>query len=224
MTAVAAAKKLSSWACVTEVFCDVRSDSVRAMMVTLRLAPTPCANSTVPKNITSIKGAMKANSIAPMPLQSFRKLLAVRLGCIRKRDINSIAGLPTLVRFVLERHGRHQQALIARQVGDVVAEPRHEQRPLVENSDHHDVTRASGVVLHVVDEGVAVDLSVDRDVNERVVALHIHVDLVRVEQCWDQASEQALELTLLVARLQWAGLQLAVRQLLGLHAPGEHQA
>src|SRR5215813_14884454 len=94
MIAVAAAKKLLSWVDVTEVFWDVRSDSVRAMMVTLRLVPMACENSIVPKNITSINGTIKANSTAAMPLQSFGKLRAVRLACIRKLDIDSMLKLP----------------------------------------------------------------------------------------------------------------------------------
>ena len=54
---------LVSWASVTEMFCDVRSDSVRAISVTLRSTATPDENSTVPKNSTSIRGTTMANSI-----------------------------------------------------------------------------------------------------------------------------------------------------------------
>ena len=54
----------------TEVDCEVRSDSVRAISVTLRSTATPDENSTVPKNITSMIGTITANSVAAMPLQS----------------------------------------------------------------------------------------------------------------------------------------------------------
>jgi len=49
---------------VSVVDCDVRSDSVRAINVTLRSIATADENSTVPKNITSISGTMTANSVA----------------------------------------------------------------------------------------------------------------------------------------------------------------
>ena len=45
MMALLALKKLVSWVSVTEVFCDVRSDSVRAISVTLRSTATPDENS-----------------------------------------------------------------------------------------------------------------------------------------------------------------------------------
>ena len=63
MIAVLALKKLVSWVSVTVVFCDVRSDSVRAISVTLRSTATPDENSSVPKNSTSISGTITANSI-----------------------------------------------------------------------------------------------------------------------------------------------------------------
>ena len=63
---------------LTDVDCDVRSDSVRAISVTLRSTATPDENSTVPKNITSMTGTMTANSVAAMPLRSVHNLATVR--------------------------------------------------------------------------------------------------------------------------------------------------
>ena len=45
MIAPLALKKLVSLVSLTEVFCDVRSDSVRATIVTLRSIATPAENS-----------------------------------------------------------------------------------------------------------------------------------------------------------------------------------
>ena len=73
-----AAKKLVRSVSVTDVDCEVRSDSVRAISVTLRSTATPDENSTVPKNITSISGTIMANSIAAMPRRSFDSSAAER--------------------------------------------------------------------------------------------------------------------------------------------------
>src|SRR5882724_813942 len=64
-----ALKMLVSWVSVTEMFCEVRSDSVRAISVTLRSIAMPEENSTVPKNSTSIRGTIMANSTAARPRQ-----------------------------------------------------------------------------------------------------------------------------------------------------------
>jgi hypothetical protein len=64
MIALEALKKFCSCVRVSEVFCEVRSARVRAIGDTLRSDATPEQSSTVPKNITSISGTMKANSVA----------------------------------------------------------------------------------------------------------------------------------------------------------------
>src|ERR1700760_1246432 len=73
MIAPAAAKKLARPVSVTETDCDVKSDSVRAVNVTLRLAATPDEKSSVPKNNTSMIGTIIANSIAATPQQSLTR-------------------------------------------------------------------------------------------------------------------------------------------------------
>src|SRR6187402_2344705 len=78
MTPLLAAKKPARSVSPTAVDCDVRSDSVRAINVTLRLTATPDENSTVPKNITSMTGTMTANSVAAIPLRSLSILAAAR--------------------------------------------------------------------------------------------------------------------------------------------------
>jgi hypothetical protein len=70
MIALEALKKFCSCVRVSEVFCEVRSARVRAISDTLRSDATPEQSSTVPKNITSISGTMKANSVAAMPRRS----------------------------------------------------------------------------------------------------------------------------------------------------------
>src|SRR5260370_22813767 len=76
MIPVLALKKLVRSVSLTEIDCEVRSDSVRAISVTLRSTATPDENSTVPKNITNMIGTMMANSVAAIPLQSFNSLPA----------------------------------------------------------------------------------------------------------------------------------------------------
>lgn len=55
------------------VDCDVKSDRVRAINVTLRSIAMADENSTVPKNITSISGTMTANSVAASARRSATK-------------------------------------------------------------------------------------------------------------------------------------------------------
>src|ERR1700730_6539963 len=57
---------------------EARSETVRATSVTLRSTATPEENSTVPKNIASIRGTMTANSVAAIPLLSPSILTAQR--------------------------------------------------------------------------------------------------------------------------------------------------
>ena len=111
MMALLALKKLVSWVSVTLVFCDVRSDSVRAISVTLRSTATPDENSSMPKNSTSITGTITANSTAATPRLSPSSLSARR----RMRSQILVIGFIALalVRFVLEGGGRGQQPLAA---------------------------------------------------------------------------------------------------------------
>src|ERR1700712_2678846 len=113
-----ALKKFVNWVSVTAMFCDVRSDSVRAISVTLRLTAMPDANSSVPKNRSSITGTTMANSVAAMPLISPNRSFAERRTRSQIFIIGFIAGFigPALVRFVLERGGRGQQPLAAAQI------------------------------------------------------------------------------------------------------------
>src|ERR1700693_3373302 len=136
-----ALKKFVSWVSVTAMFCDVRSDSVRAISVTLRLMAMPEANSSVPKNRISMIGTIMANSVAAMPRQSPNKPCAER----RTRSHISIIGFigMALVRFVLERRGRGQQPLAAAQIRDIEAESGDDQRPLIEDPHHDDIAGAA---------------------------------------------------------------------------------
>ncbi len=70
MILFATVKKVEMSASATEVDCEVKSDRVRAISVTLRFTAIAEQNSTVPKNITSISGTMKANSVAATPRPS----------------------------------------------------------------------------------------------------------------------------------------------------------
>ena len=78
MIALEALKKFCSCVAVTEVFCEARSARVRAINDTLRSDATPEQSSTVPKNITSISGTMKANSVAAMPRRSLASSAMLR--------------------------------------------------------------------------------------------------------------------------------------------------
>src|SRR5882724_96978 len=197
-----ALKMLVSWLSVTEMFCDVRSDSVLATIVTLRSTATPEENSTVPKNITSMTGTMTANSVAAMPLRFRASARAERRAASQMSEIDFIAvksGL--LIGLVLERRCRHQQALVARQIGDVVAEPGDEQLPWIEQSDDEDVAGAARTVLHVVVDEVAaaVDLAAQADVRERGIALDVDIEAAAIEQRGNLAADIGLELGLGVA-------------------------
>ena len=78
MIPMLAAKKLLRSVSVTDVDCEVRSESVRATSVTLRSTATPDENSTIPKNITSMSGTIMTNSVAATPRQSFDSSAAER--------------------------------------------------------------------------------------------------------------------------------------------------
>ncbi|OIQ63146.1 hypothetical protein GALL_553140 [mine drainage metagenome] len=86
--ALLAAKKFVMSLSATVVDCDVRSDSVRAISVTLRSTATPEENSTVPKNITSMIGTITANSVAAIPRRSSIRSRTERR--IRGRIIDSV--------------------------------------------------------------------------------------------------------------------------------------
>src|ERR1700730_10092736 len=78
MIAAEALKKFCSCVSVTAVFCEARSASVRAISDTLRSTATPEENSTVPKNITSISGTMRLNSVAALPRRSLASSAMLR--------------------------------------------------------------------------------------------------------------------------------------------------
>src|SRR5438876_9432444 len=123
MIALLVVVKLVRSVSVTADDCDTRSDIVRATSVTLRLTATPEENSTVPKNIVSISGTMKANSTAALPLVSRTK-----------RPINRrawgesffMAMIPAASGFDVEGGRGREQPLagtgVAADIGDVVAE------------------------------------------------------------------------------------------------------
>src|SRR5215469_12508782 len=129
-----ARKKLAMSVSVTESDCDVRSDSVRAISVTLRSTATPDENSTVPKNITSITGMMKANSVAARP----RRSASMRSQC-RTKDFMGLV----LERFILEDRRCLQQHLLVGQVREIEAKPGDESRPLIEQPDHDQIAGAA---------------------------------------------------------------------------------
>ncbi len=106
MMPLLALKKLVRSALVTEVDCEVRSDSVRAISVTLRSTATPEENSTVPKNITSMIGTMMANSVAAMPLRS------ARMSAARRRRRNQTVGIGNVF-IVLSQKGSFLNAAVA---------------------------------------------------------------------------------------------------------------
>src|SRR5882724_1642795 len=200
MIAVLALEMFVNWVSVTEMFCDVKSDSVRAISVTLRLTAIPDANSSVPKNRISITGTTMANSMAATPLQSPNRSCTER----RPRSHISIIGFitdfigPALVRFVLERGGRGQQPLAAAQIRDVEAEPGDEQRPLIEDPHHDNVAGTAGQIVvrrHEILAGI--DWVGDVDGAERGIALHVDRDTVRaIEHHDDLAANEVLELRL----------------------------
>src|ERR1700682_1988422 len=181
---VLALKKVVSWVSVTETFCEVRSDSVRAISVTLRLTAMPDENSTVPKNIKSITGTMMANSIAATPRRSLYRSSAERRRRSHIELIGFMALLWSLEGFVLERGGRGQEPLAAAQIGDVVAERGDEHRPLIEQPHDDDIAGAAGAVPVGRHEGLAgVDRIGHADGAELGIALYVDVDSVRaIEQ------------------------------------------
>src|SRR6478609_520951 len=144
MIALLALKKLVSWVSLTLTFCDARSDSVRAISVTLRSTATADENSSTPKNSTSITGTITANSTAATPRLSRSSLSARR----RMRSQIAIVGFiaQALVRFVLEGGGRGQQPLAAADICDVEAEPGDVKRPFVEQPHHDDVAGVAGEI------------------------------------------------------------------------------
>src|SRR5215469_5146851 len=83
MIPLLAAKKFAKSVSVTTAAWDVKSETARAMVVTLRLVAIAPVNSTVPKNSTSKIGAMKENSIAATPRRSFNSRTASR--CVRRQ-------------------------------------------------------------------------------------------------------------------------------------------
>src|SRR3954471_11273772 len=181
MMALLALKKLVSWASVTEMFCDVRSDSVRAISVTLRLTATPEENSSVPKNSSSMSGMIMANSTAARPLRSTNNSLAERRARSHISTIGFIGAFigPALVRFVLERGGGGQQPLAAAQIREVEAEPGDEQRPFVEQPHHDDIAGSAGKIIvrrHEILAGI--DRGGDVDGSEGRIALHVDGDAV----------------------------------------------
>ena len=96
MMPVLALKKLVNWVSLTEIFCDVRSESVRAISVTLRLTATPDENSLVPKNNTSMIGTIMANSTAARPRRSSTSRSTVRRTESHIRVIGSLPWFQSL--------------------------------------------------------------------------------------------------------------------------------
>src|ERR1044072_5328592 len=104
MIALLAFKKLVNWSSVTLVFCDVRSDSVRAISVTLRSTATPAANSLVPTSNAAISGMIMANSTAARPL-----LFLCRAATWRHRRNNQIdEGILVLIETLMSRYLRRE--------------------------------------------------------------------------------------------------------------------
>src|SRR3954447_602121 len=91
---------------------------------------------------------------------------------------------PLLERLVAESGGSGQQPLAARQIRDVETEPGDEQRPLIEQPDHHDVAGTAGVVVVGGHKVLArVDRIADRNPAEGRIALHVYGNtVVAVEQ------------------------------------------
>src|SRR5215475_8275463 len=177
MIALLALKKLVNCVSVTEVFWDVRSDSVRAISVTLRSTATPAENSLVPTNSNAITGMIIANSTAARPLLLLRSSPARR----RMRSqivVIGIIALP-LVRFVLERGRRSQQPPVGTDIREIEAEPGDEHRPLVEQPHDDDIARPA---REIIVRGHEVLAGVDRvgnvDGREGAVALHVDRDSV----------------------------------------------
>src|SRR6476620_11587044 len=178
-----ALRKLASWVSVTEMFCEVRSDSVRAITVTLRSIASADENSTVPKNSTSISGTIIANSTAARPLLSpDSSRTERRMRC--HVPVNGFDDFVDLfargfiaspsVRFVLERGRRAQKPLAAAQIRDVVVEFGDDDRPLVKQPHHDDVAGAAGFVIVGIGEVLAgVDRVGDVDGAERRITLHV---------------------------------------------------
>src|SRR4051812_22360591 len=90
MIPMLAAKKLLRSVSVTEVDCEVRSESVRATSVTLRSTATPDENSTTPKNTPIIRGTIMTISVAPTPRQSFDGSAAARRKGSHRCDIGMV--------------------------------------------------------------------------------------------------------------------------------------
>src|SRR5215813_14311565 len=202
MIAVDALKMLVICWSVIPVFCDVRSDSVRAIMVTLRATATAELNSTVPKRPTSMTGRTIANSIAMAPRQSRRKSakrrLKYRIGAVIVAIIARLSTTGTSgKRLVLEGRGRDQEPLVARQVRDVESESRDEHLPGIEHAHHDDVAGAAALEIRGWDEvAAAIDLAVDGDRGERRIALHIDRHIGAAEQRWNLAANVGPELVL----------------------------
>ena len=97
MIALPALKKLVNLSSSTEVFCDVRSDSVRAISVTLRSTATPAANSLVPTSNMAMSGMIMANSMAARPLLFLRRAAAWRRRRNNQIDDGIFAFIETLM-------------------------------------------------------------------------------------------------------------------------------
>src|SRR6185312_9043287 len=136
MIAVEAVKILVMSAVKSVWDCAVRLASAPAVRVTLRSAATPSEISTTPRYIAIISGARNANSTAETPRLSRAKRDRSRgihsvIVFMAKRLMTRICGSCCRERLVTKDCRCNKQALVIAQIGEIDAERREIDRPLI---------------------------------------------------------------------------------------------
>src|SRR5215470_8600194 len=215
MIALPVSLKLAmSWSVTSLPSCDTRSDRLRAASVTLRLDAMAEENSTSPKNIVSINGAMNANSIAALARRS-RMKRPIRLR--GRYESLRMASSPGALRFDVEGHCGRKQPLAAGpgavDVGDVVAEAGNDERPLIVCAHHQGAVRArrrrdeseAGIVVGAVGDRIC---EIDGLVGRVIFDVVLDAAAAAAHQHGDASAKIRFELLLLLYRGQSAVLQL----------------
>src|SRR6185503_14376932 len=103
-----------------------------------------------------------ANSTAEMPRSSrARPPSLCRINSSDRKTPSSARFMTVLqIRFVTECNGGHDKTFTTRRVGQIEAEQRYIDRPLVHQADHHDVAGTARVIAEVA--GLQIAAPIDR--------------------------------------------------------------
>src|SRR5262245_46252436 len=149
--------------------CAMRSDTVLAPLVSLRLTAKASPNSTSPRNITIMIGKISVNSTSAAPSSRRASVHKARL----RRKIISVLREG----FVAEGGRGLQQAVAGRHVAQAHGAHEVEQRPFVERGEQHDLLRpAEAVGKALLQIAVAIERGGRRHLAEAVEALNVQPD------------------------------------------------